>query len=76
MAGGIAGTLLSIVGGLVALVVGLYGIYIQSKGISEFQDLSFGKSILSIILPGIIIGVLVFGLVIVVLGASLATMAA
>ncbi|EGQ43406.1 MAG: uncharacterized Yip1 domain protein [Candidatus Nanosalina sp. J07AB43] len=76
VAGGIAGTLLSIVGGLVALVVGLYGIYIQSKGISEFQDLSFGKSVLSIILPGIIIGVLVFGLVIVVLGASLATMAA
>jgi len=76
VAGGIAGTLLSIVGGLIALVVGLYGIYIQSKGISEFQNLSFGKSVLSIILPGIILFVLVFGLSVLVLGAGLLAMSA
>ncbi|NMJ76838.1 hypothetical protein GLU64_00280 [Nanohaloarchaea archaeon] len=76
VAGGIAGTLLSIVGGLIALVVGLYGIYIQSKGISEFQDLSFGKSVLSIILPGIILFVLVFGLSVLVVGAGLLAMGA
>ena len=76
IAGGVVGTIIGIVGFLAALVVSFYGLYVQSKGLSEFQNISFGKSVLSIILPGIIIGVLVAGLMVVFLGVGLLAMSA
>jgi hypothetical protein len=52
-------SLIPLVGGLAGLLLGLYGIYVQARGLEQFQDISFGKSVLAIILPGLILGAIV-----------------
>ncbi len=58
--------LIPLLGGFISLVLGLYGIYVQAKGLEVFQELSFIKSLAALFLPGIIIGVLVIGLMVTV----------
>jgi hypothetical protein len=52
----------SILGGIIGFVLLIYGFYVQTRGISEFQDLSLGESFVAVILPPIIIAVFVFTL--------------
>ena len=52
----------SILGVLAGLVQVIYGLYVQTRGISEFQDLSLGESFGAIVLSLIIIAVFVFAL--------------
>ncbi len=39
---------------LVNILAWLYGIYVQAKGIESYHNLSFGKSLASVVLPGAI----------------------
>ena len=44
-------SIIPILGGLVALALAIYAIYIQIRGLEEFQSLTTGKAALSIIVP-------------------------
>lgn len=45
-----------------ALLLGLYGLYIQVKGIETFHEMSTGKALLAVILPGLIMLGIALGL--------------
>ncbi|MFB6158402.1 MAG: Yip1 family protein [Candidatus Nanohalobium sp.] len=60
-----------ILGALAGLLVGLYGLYIQIKGVEIIQDLTTGKAAIAVILPGLIIAALVMVLVFTVGAAML-----
>lgn len=63
-----------ILGGLVGLLLWVYGIFIQAKGLESFQSMSFGKAVLAILLPAIILIVLAVVVLLVALGGSLAAL--
>lgn len=58
-----------LVGGLLNFVLGIYGIYIQVRGLESFQDLSTGKAVVAVVAPAVII-LLLFVVVAVVAGAA------
>jgi hypothetical protein len=68
-------SLVPVLGGLVNLVLGIYGIYIQVKALENFQGLSTWKALGAVILPGVIlIGLVVAAAVVFAFNApSLAT---
>lgn len=49
-----------ILGQLASLVLGIYGIFIQVKGLEEFQDLSTGKALVAVLIPVVLLVGLVF----------------
>lgn len=51
-------SVIPILGGLAALALAIYAIYIQIKGVEEFQSLSTGQAALSVVLPYVIIGII------------------
>jgi hypothetical protein len=65
-----------LIGSLAGLVLGLYALYVQTKGLSTFQNLSTGRALAAILLPAIIIGAIVLAVVLVVLSASFAMLGA
>jgi hypothetical protein len=69
--GGVLG-LFPVIGGLANALVGLYGIYVQAKGLEFFQDLSFGRSLVAILLPGVVLAIIVFGLMVTVFASMMA----
>lgn len=48
-----------IIGGLVNILLGLYGIYIQIKGVEKFQSMTTGRAALAVLLPIVIVLILV-----------------
>ena len=65
-----------LLGSLVNLIVGLYTIFIQVKGIKNFQGLSTGRALAAIVLPAVIIFALVFVAAIVIFAGALAGISA
>jgi hypothetical protein len=61
-----------LLGSLLNLLVGLYAVFLQGKGLENFQEMSFGKSLAAIVLPVIIVTVLVIGIVTVLFAGLLA----
>lgn len=52
-------SLIPIAGIFIALVLGLFSVYVQIKGVQKFQQVSFGKSAVAVLIPAfIIIGIL------------------
>lgn len=47
--------LIPVIGGVLGLVVFLYGLYIEIKGIEIFQNLSTGRAAAAVILPAVIL---------------------
>lgn len=66
-------SLVPVIGGLVNIVLGIYGIYIQVKALENFQGLSTWRALGAVLLPGIIIIGLIVGLVVVMMGSLLTT---
>lgn len=64
--------LIPVAGGLASALIGLYGIYVQAKGLEFFQDLSFGRSLVAVLLPGVIIAIIIFGLMVTVFASLMA----
>jgi len=64
-------SIVPILGGIVSLVVALYGIYLQVKGLEEFQSLSTGQAILSVVLPYVILTIIAIIIAVVVFAAFL-----
>ncbi|MFB6241441.1 MAG: YIP1 family protein [Candidatus Nanosalina sp.] len=69
-------SLVPLLGGLVGLLLALYGIYVQAKGLEAFHDLSFGKSLAAVLLPAVLIVVIVIVLALTVGMAMITSMAA
>ncbi|MFB6191246.1 MAG: YIP1 family protein [Candidatus Nanohaloarchaea archaeon] len=67
-------SLVPVVGGLVNLVLGIYGLYIQVKGLENFQGLSTWRALGAIVLPGLVIAAVAVILV-VAMGAAFASQA-
>jgi hypothetical protein len=65
-------SLIPVIGSLAGVLLGLYGIYVQAKGLEIFQELSFGRSLVAILLPGVILLIIVIGL----MATAFASMAA
>jgi hypothetical protein len=63
-------------GSLMNLLVGLYAIFIQVKGIENFQELSLGRAIAAVLLPALIIFAIVIALVFLVIAGTFAGIAA
>lgn len=53
-----AASIIPILGGLISLAVGIYAIYLQIKGLEEFQSLSTGQAALSVILPVVVMAII------------------
>lgn len=68
--------LIPLLGGFIGLVLGIYGIYVQARGLENFQNLSFGRSLAALLLPGIILAGIGFLLMITVLAGFMAAPAA
>jgi hypothetical protein len=68
--------LIPLVGGLFSFVLGIYGVFIQAKGLNNFQSLSFGRSIAAILLPVIIVVGIVVAISFVLVAGSIAAMGA
>lgn len=49
-----------LIGQLASLLVGIYGLFIQVKGLEEFQDLSTGRALIAALIPVVLIVGLVF----------------
>lgn len=64
-----------LLGSVLNLLFGLYGIYINVRGLQNFQNLSAGRALVALILPAVIVTILVLILAIVVAGAIFATSA-
>lgn len=59
-----------LLGGLLNFVLGIYGIYIQVRGLESFQNLSTGKAVIAVVAPAVIV-ILIFVVLAVVAGAAL-----
>lgn len=44
-----------VLGSVIGLALGIYGIYIEAKGIQNFQAMSFGTALASVLLPVLIV---------------------
>ena len=64
--------LVPLIGPLVSLLLAFYSIYVQAKGLEIFQELSFGRSLVAILLPVVIISVVVVILMVTVFASMLA----
>lgn len=64
--------LVPLIGPLVSLLLAFYSIYVQAKGLEIFQELSFGRSLVAILLPVVIITVVVVLLMVTVFASMLA----
>jgi len=53
-------SLIPFIGGLIGLLIALYGVYIEIKGLEIFQNMSTGRAAAAILLPAVIIFVIVF----------------
>ncbi|MFB6190183.1 MAG: YIP1 family protein [Candidatus Nanohaloarchaea archaeon] len=66
-------SLVPVVGGLVNLVLWIYGLYIQASGLQEYQGLSEWRAVGAIILPALVLGAVVV-LAAITMGAVFASM--
>lgn len=64
--------LVPLIGPLVSVLLAFYSIYVQAKGLEIFQELSFGRSIVAVLLPVVIIGAVFFVLMVTVLASFMA----
>ena len=64
--------LVPLIGPLVSVLLAFYSIYVQAKGLEIFQELSFGRSLVAILLPVVIISVVVIVLMVTVFASMLA----
>ncbi len=62
-----------VAGGIVSLVLGIYGIYIQVRGLESFQELSTGRALVAILAPAVIVAILLL-LLGIVAGAMMASL--
>lgn len=69
-------SMIPLLGSLVGLIAGLYGLFIQTRGLQSFQELSLGRALAAILLPAAIIIALVILIAVAIVGASLATLPA
>lgn len=65
-----------ILGSLVNLAVGLYAVFIQAKGLENFQEMSLGRAIAAVLLPVLVIIAIVVAIVFVVVAGALAGISA
>lgn len=68
--------LIPVVGSFLGILIGLYAIFVQAKGLENFQNLSFGKSLAAVLLPVVVILVIIFALFMTVGMAVITSMAA
>ena len=69
-------SMIPLLGSLVNLLVGIYALFIQTKGLQSFQELSLGRALAAILLPVVVIVGLALVIAIAVVGASFAAMPA
>lgn len=62
--------LVPVAGGIVNLLLGIYAIYIQVRGLEGFQGLSALRSLVALLLPGFVLVLLLAGLAAVFMGSS------
>ncbi|MFB6209438.1 MAG: YIP1 family protein [Candidatus Nanohaloarchaea archaeon] len=69
-------SLIPVLGGLANVLVGIYAIFIQSKGVQLFKSMSFGRALGAVLLPAVVILLLVVVLVVIFMSAAFASLAA
>jgi len=69
-------SLIPILGSLVNFVIWIYAIFLQTKGIENFQEMSTGRALAAVLLPVLIVFAIVFAIAVVVFAGALAGISA
>lgn len=65
-----------LLGSLINILIGIYAIFIQTKAIENFQEMSLGRALAAVLLPALILIAIVFAIVFIAIAGTFAGIAA